>query len=93
MPDVEGKENLSDKTQQELPQHKWNKEVEGAWRLDINVALLKIPTLRKVEEISNSELNRMLRAVTWNWTKRNCRHLKAIVIKYNMIINGLLCAE
>jgi hypothetical protein len=41
MPDVEGKEDLSDETQQELPQHKWNKEVEGAWRLDINVGFVE----------------------------------------------------
>jgi hypothetical protein len=32
MPDVEGKENLSDETQYVLPPRKWNKDVEGAWR-------------------------------------------------------------
>ena len=41
MPDVEGKENLSDETQQELPQRKWNKDVEGAWRLDINIGFVE----------------------------------------------------
>jgi hypothetical protein len=35
MPDVEGKENLSNETQQVLPPRKWNKDVEGAWRMDI----------------------------------------------------------
>jgi hypothetical protein len=47
MPDVEGKEILSDETQQELPQRKWNKDVEGAWRLDINVGFVEDS---KVEE-------------------------------------------
>ena len=47
MPDVEGKEDLSDETQQELPQRKWNKDVEGAWRLDINVGFVEDS---KVEE-------------------------------------------
>ena len=57
------------------------------------LALLKSQTLMKVNEISTSEWNRMLRAVTRNQTKQNHRRLKAIVIKYNMTINGLLCAE
>ena len=57
------------------------------------LALLKIPTFRKVKEISILELNRMSRAVTRNQMKWNHRRLKAIVIKYNMMINGLLCAE
>jgi len=55
MPDVDGKENSIEETQQQLPQSKWNKDVEGAWRLDINVALLKSQTLMKVKEISNLE--------------------------------------
>ncbi len=41
MPDVEGKENLSDETQQVLPPRKWNKNVEGAWRMDINVGIVE----------------------------------------------------
>jgi hypothetical protein len=41
MPDVEGKEDRSDETQQELPKRKWNKDVEGAWRLDINVGIVE----------------------------------------------------
>jgi len=57
------------------------------------LALLKSQILMKVKEISTSEWDWMLRAVTRNRTKQNHRHLKAIVIKYNMIINGLLCAE
>jgi len=61
MPDVDGKENSIEETQQELPQRKWNKDVEGAWRLESD--------------------------------KQNHRRLKAIVIKYNMIIIGLLCEE
>ena len=63
--------------------------VHGGWILML--ALLKIPTLRKVKEILILELTRMLRAVTRNRTKQNHRHLKAIVMKYNMMINGLLC--
>ena len=31
MPDVKGKEDLSNETQQELRQRKWNKDVEVAW--------------------------------------------------------------
>ena len=41
MPDVEGKENLSDETQQVLSQRMWNKNVEGAWRMDINVGIVE----------------------------------------------------
>jgi hypothetical protein len=41
MPDVLGKEDRSDETQQELPQRKWNKDVEGAWRMDINVGFVE----------------------------------------------------
>jgi hypothetical protein len=41
MPDVEGKEDLSDETQQVLPPRKWNKDVEGAWRMDINVVIVE----------------------------------------------------
>jgi len=39
--DVDGKENSIEETQQELPQHKWNKDVEGAWRLDIIVSFVE----------------------------------------------------
>ena len=49
MPDVEGKEDLSDETQQELPQHKWNKDVEGAWRLDINVGFVEDSNIKESE--------------------------------------------
>ncbi len=41
MPDVKGKEDLSDETQQVLPPRKWNKHVEGAWRMDINVGIVE----------------------------------------------------
>ena len=41
MPNVEGKENSIKETQQALPQRKWNKDVEGAWRLDINVGIIE----------------------------------------------------
>jgi hypothetical protein len=41
MPDVKGKEDLSDKTQQVLAPRKWNKDVEGAWRMDINVEIVE----------------------------------------------------
>jgi hypothetical protein len=92
MPNVDGKENSIEETQQELPQRKWNKDVEGAWRLD-NVSFVEESNVDESEKISNSEWNRMLRAVTRNRTKQNHQRLKAIVIKYNMIINGLLCSE
>ena len=41
MPKVEGKENSIEETQQELPQCKWNKDVEGAWRFDINIGIIE----------------------------------------------------
>ena len=41
MPDVKGKEDLSDKTQQVLAPRKWNKDVEGAWRMDINLEIVE----------------------------------------------------
>ncbi len=41
MPNVKGKENSIEETQQELPRHKWNKDVEGAWRMDINVGFIE----------------------------------------------------
>ena len=41
MPDVEGKENVSEETQQVLRQRLWNKNVEGAWRMDINVGIVE----------------------------------------------------
>ena len=41
MPDVKGKEDLSDETQQVLPPRKWNKDVEGAWRMDFNVRFVE----------------------------------------------------
>ena len=39
MPDVDGKEDVSKETVQEVPPRKFNKNVEGAWRLDINVSI------------------------------------------------------
>ena len=93
MPDVEGKEDP--RTRHIKSCHNvsgirmWR--VHGGWILML--ALLKIPTLRTVKEISDLELNHMSRAVTRNWTKQNHRRLKAIVIKYNMIINGLLFSK
>jgi hypothetical protein len=41
MPDVNGKEDLSDETQQVLAHRKWNRDVEGAWRMDINVEIVE----------------------------------------------------
>ncbi len=41
MLDVKRKEDLSDETQQVLPPRKWNKDVEGAWRMDINVGIVE----------------------------------------------------
>ena len=39
MPDVEGKEDVNEETQQVVPQRKFNKNDEGAWILDINVSV------------------------------------------------------
>jgi hypothetical protein len=52
MPDVDGKENSIEETQQELPQRKWNKDVEGAWRLDINVGFVEDSNVVEESEIS-----------------------------------------
>ena len=41
MPDFEGKEDLSNETQQVLPPRKWNKDVEGAWRMDFYVRIVE----------------------------------------------------
>ncbi len=49
MPDVEGKEGVSDETQQELSPRKWNKDVEGAWRMDINVAIVEDNNIEECE--------------------------------------------
>jgi len=93
MPDVDGKEKSIEETQQELPQRKWNKDVEGAWRLDINVSFVEESNVDESERNIKLGVDQMLRAVTRNRTKQNHWHLKTIVIEYNMIMNGLLCAE
>jgi hypothetical protein len=54
MPDVEGKENLIKETQQELPRHKWNKDVEGAWRMDINVDFIEDSNIQ--ESVTNIDV-------------------------------------
>ncbi len=41
MPDVDGKEGVSNETHQVLPPRSWNKDVEGAWRMDIHVAIVE----------------------------------------------------
>ena len=54
MPDVEGKENSIKETQQELPRHKWNKDVEGAWRMDINVGFIEDSNIK--ESVTNIDV-------------------------------------
>ena len=54
MPDVEGKENSIEETQQELPRHKWNKDVEGAWRMDINVGFIEDSNIE--ESVTNIDV-------------------------------------
>jgi hypothetical protein len=49
MPDIEGKEDLSDETQQQLSQCKRNKDMEGAWRLDINVGFVEDSNVEESE--------------------------------------------
>ncbi len=52
MPDVDGKEDSSDKTEQVLPPaRKWNKDVEGAWRMDINVGIVEDANIEEHEGI------------------------------------------
>ena len=88
MPNVEGKENSIKETQQALPQRKWNKDVEGAWRLDINVGIIEDSNAEENErnidlgieldvESSDSELDEVESSAS-----------EAIVIKNNMMING-----
>ncbi len=67
MPDVEGKEGVSsDETQQVLPPHKWNKDVEGAWILDM-MQLWRIITLRNVRAIVMLDVIPMPTAATQSW--------------------------
>jgi hypothetical protein len=54
MPDVEGTENSIEETQQELPQHKWNKDVEGACRMDINVSFIEDSSIK--ESVTNIDV-------------------------------------
>ncbi len=54
MPDVEGKENSIKETQQELPRHKWNKDVEGWWRMDINVCIIENSNIE--ESVTNIDV-------------------------------------
>ena len=56
MPDVEGKENSNEETEQVLLPSKWNKNVEGAWRMDINVHVGNV-----VKNDSRSERNSDIR--------------------------------
>jgi hypothetical protein len=55
MPDVEGKENSSEETEQVLLPSKWNKNVVGAWRMDINVYVGNVEKNDKRSE-SNSDI-------------------------------------
>jgi hypothetical protein len=54
MPDVEGKENSIEETQQELPRHKWKKDEEGAWRMDINVGFIEDSNIE--ESVTNIDV-------------------------------------
>ncbi len=51
MPNVEGKEDLSDEIEQVLPPRKWNKDVEGAWRMYINVRIVEDGNIEEQEGI------------------------------------------
>ena len=53
MPDVKGKEDLSNKTQQVLAPRKWNKEVNGAWRMDINVEIVENTEEHEVMDLND----------------------------------------
>ena len=53
MPDVKGKEDLSNETQQVLAPHKWNKDVEGAWRMDINVEIVENTEEHEVVDLND----------------------------------------
>jgi hypothetical protein len=54
MPDLEGKENSIEETQQELPRHKWNKDVVGAWRMDVNVSFIEESNIE--ESVTNIDV-------------------------------------
>ena len=56
MPNVEGKENSIEETQQELPQCKWNKDVEGAWGFDINVGIIADSNVEESERNIDLEI-------------------------------------
>ncbi len=40
---------MIEETQQELPPCKWNKDVEGAWRMDINVGFVDDSNIEESE--------------------------------------------
>ncbi len=42
---------MSKETKQELPPCKWNKDVVGAWRMDINVDIIEDTNIEKNESI------------------------------------------
>jgi hypothetical protein len=43
-----------EESQQELPRHKWNKDVEGAWRMDINVGFIEDSNIK--ESVTNIDV-------------------------------------
>ena len=53
MPDVKGKEDLSDETQQVIAPCKWNKDVEGAWRMDNNVEIVENTEEHEVMDLND----------------------------------------
>ncbi len=53
MPDVKGKEDLSDETQQVLAPRKWNKDVEGARRMDMNVEIVENTDEHEVMDLND----------------------------------------
>ena len=49
MPDIEGKEGMSNETQQVLAPRKWNNGVEGARRMNIRDAIVKDNNIKECE--------------------------------------------
>jgi hypothetical protein len=57
---------LSDKTEV-LPPRKWNKDAEGAWRMDINVEIVKDANIEEHKGICDVGLDLMLTAAAQSW--------------------------
>ena len=92
MPDVKGKEDLSDKTQQVLAPRKWNKDAEGARRMDMNVEIVENTDEHEVMDLNDDgEGNGSSRRLTIQARRREI--VKAIVTMNKIITSRCFLIE